>query len=589
METARAGGRNSLPRAFGLYSPRMAHARAYAPASLNAADFSAIEPHYRELLGRPISSADDLEQLILDRSDLDALVAEKAANLYIATTRSTEDKSAEAAFLGFVRDVEPKLKPISSELDKKIATSAFADALPKARYEVLLRGMRVDIELFREANIPLETQLAELDQTYNQVIGRMTVEFDGKTQTMPQMSRYLEETDRAVRERAWKAIAERRLADRDAIDDIYDRMLALRQEIARNAGFDNFRDFQHRRMKRFDYTPADCMSMHAAIEAHLVPIQRRLDRERAGDLGTSPLRPWDLAVDVKGRKPLRPFDDAQQLVDGCSRMFHAMDAELGQMFDSMKEGDCLDLESRPGKAPGGYQYQRQHSRRPFIFMNAAGMHRDLVTMVHEAGHAFHSLLSKEDPLVEYRGAPTEFAEVASMSMELLTLPYHGEFYSEDECRRALRERLERFPTIMTWIATIDAFQHWIYTNPGHTRAQRTDAWRALMKRFGNDVSWDGCENARDAQWHRQLHLFGMPFYYIEYGIAETGAIQMWLNSRRDERGALAAYRKGLALGGSRPLPELFGAAGLRLDLGSGLMAELAREVDGELSREMVAS
>jgi hypothetical protein len=198
----------------GLYSLRMAHARAYAPASLNAADFSAIEPHYRELLGRAISSADELEQLILDRSDLDSLVAEKAANLYIATTRNTEDKTAEAAFLGFVRDVEPKLKPLSSELDKKTATSAFADALPKARYEVLLRGMRVDIELFREANIPLETELAELDQKYNQIVGRMTVEFDGKTLTMPQMSRFLEETDRAIRERAWKAIADRRLADR---------------------------------------------------------------------------------------------------------------------------------------------------------------------------------------------------------------------------------------------------------------------------------------------------------------------------------------------------------------------------------------
>ncbi len=560
----------------------MATPRAYAPANLDASRFEAIEPHYRELLGRTITSADELEQLILDRSDLDALVAEKQANLYIATTRNTEDKSAEAAFLDFVRDVEPKLKPIASELDKKIATNAHADALPKARYEVLLRGMRVDIELFRETNIPLETELAELDQKYNQIVGRMTVEFDGATRTMPQMARFLEETDRNLRERAWKAIAERRLTDRDAIDEIYDKMLALRHQIARNAGFDNFRDFQHRRFKRFDYTPNDCMSMHAAIEAHLVPIQRRLDADRAREISATPLRPWDLAVDVKGRKPLRPFESAQELIDGCSRMFHAMGSGLGEMFDTMRHGDCLDLESRPGKAPGGYQYQRQHSRQPFIFMNAAGMHRDLVTMVHEAGHAFHSILSKEDPLVEYRNSPTEFAEVASMSMELLTLPYHGEFYSEDECRRALRERLEKFPTIMTWIATIDAFQHWIYTNPGHTRAQRTEAWRALMKRFGNDVSWDGCEEARDAQWQRQLHLFGMPFYYIEYGIAETGAIQMWMNARRDAAKALENYRRGLALGGSRPLPELFATAGLRFELSSALMKELATEVDREL-------
>ena len=561
----------------------MAIPRSYAPADLDATDFSKLEPHYRELLGRAVTDADALEQLILDRSDLDALVAERMADLYIATTRNTQDKSAEAAFLGFVRDVEPKLKPISSELDRKIALDPSAAALPAERYEVLLRGLRVDIELFREANIPLETELTELDQRYNQIAGRMTVEFDGQTRTMPQMARYLEETDRGVRERAWTAIAERRLADRAAIDAIYDQLLALRHQVARNAGFDNFRDFQHRRFKRFDYAPADCMTMHAAIEEHLVPIQRGLDRERAHSLGVAPLRPWDLAVDVKGRKPLRPFENAQQLVDGCSRMFHAMGGGLGEMFDTLREGDCLDLDSRAGKAPGGYQYQRQYTRRPFIFMNAAGMHRDLVTMVHEAGHAFHSLLSMTDPVLEYRGAPTEFAEVASMSMELLTLPYHGEFYGEGDQRRAMRERLEKFPTTMTWVATIDAFQHWVYTNPGHTRAQRTDAWRALMKRFGHDASWEGCEDARDAQWQRQLHLFGMPFYYIEYGIAETGAIQMWMNARRDQQGALANYRKGLSLGGSRPLPELFRAAGLRLDLSSNLMGELAREVGRELA------
>ena len=560
----------------------MAAPRPYAPANLDATDFTALEPHYRELLARAVDGADGLEQLILDRSDLDALVAECTANLYIATTRNTQDKAAEGAYLAFVRDVDPRLKPLASALDRKIATSPHADALPRARYEVLLRALRVDIELFREENIPLETELAELDQRYNQIAGRMSVDFDGQVRTMPQMGRFLEENDRALRERAWRAINDRRLQDRDEIDAIFDRMVELRHRIALNAGFPNFRDFQHRRFKRFDYTPQDCIAMHAAIERHLVPMQRRLDEQRAAQLGVSPLRPWDLGVDAHGRGPLRPFETAQQLVDGCSRMFHAMGGGLGEMFDTMRAGDCLDLESRAGKAPGGYQYQRQHSRTPFIFMNAAGMHRDLVTMVHEAGHAFHSILSKDDPLVDYRNAPTEFAEVASMSMELLTLPYHHEFYGAEECRRALRERLERFPSVMTWIATIDAFQHWIYTNPGHGRAERTEAWRGLMRRFGNDVSWDGCEEARDAAWQRQLHLFGMPFYYIEYGIAETGAIQMWIQSRRDQRQALENYRRGLALGGSRPLPELFASAGLRLDLSADLMAELAREVDREL-------
>jgi len=287
----------------------------------------------------------------------------------------------------------------------------------------------------------------------------------------------------------------------------------IRHQMGQNAGFSNFRDFQHERLQRFDYSVADCRQFHASIEEVCVPLMKDLQAERAKALGIGACTPWDLKVDLHGRPPLRPFEGADQLLHRTSKAFHRLDGHLGEMFDSMRGGGCLDLESRAGKAPGGYQYQRQRSRMPFIFMNAAGLHRDLITMVHEAGHAFHSLLCAGDPLVAYRGSPIEFAEVASMSMELLTFPQLEEFYAPADAARAKRDKLEDIVSILPWVATIDAFQHWVYEHPDHTHAQRTSAWVALHKRFGGDVDYSGHHDALEASWQRQLHLFGSPFYY----------------------------------------------------------------------------
>ncbi len=558
--------------------------RPFVPAAIDATRWEALEPLYRSLLSRTLKCERCLETLLLDRSELDAAASEAEANLYINMTRHTDDESAQAAFTAFVENVEPKLKTVSFELDRAIVSSPFAARLDQDRYGVLLRRLTVDVELFREENVALQTEVTKLDQEYSKINGAMTVEFDGKTQTVPQMARYLEETDRAVRERAWRAINERRLVDADRIDAIYDAMIGLRHRMATNAGFANFRDFQHRRYHRFDYTPQDCATFHASVEASCVPAMRELHRERSAVMGLPSLRPWDLAVDARGRPPLRPFTGAQELVDRTSAIFHRMDPELGAMFDSMRAGDCLDLESRTGKAPGGYQYQRQRSRQPFIFMNAAGLHRDVITMVHEAGHAFHSILSKDEELVDYRNSPMEFAEVASTSMELLTMPYLDAFYGPADADRARRDRLEKFPTLMPWIAQVDAFQHWVYTNPTHTREERAKTWNDLNRRFGPAADWSGLEHFTERSWQRQLHLFGVPFYYIEYGIAEVGAMQVWLRSRASERDAIAHYRKGLALGGSRPLPELFAAAGCRFDFGPAVIGELMRETSEAMKR-----
>ena len=553
------------------------------PPNLDAACWDQLAPLYAQLTSREIASAKNLEQLILDRSDLDAAAEEAQANLYIAMTCHTNDDARRGAFLKFVQDVEPNLRTTGAELDRKIVESPFAKQLDPNRYETYLRAMRQEVRLFRAENVPLQTESTTFDQEYSKICGAMSVTFDGKEQTMPQMARYAESTDRSVREESWTVVSARRLRDREEIDSIYDKLIAVRHRMGLNAGFRDYRDFQHERMLRFDYKPADCKKFHDAIEETCVPLMRDLHRQRAKALGLKTLKPWDLKVDLLGRQPLRPFADTTQLVERTSRAFHRLDAELGVMFDSMRTGSCLDLETRPGKAPGGYQYQRQQSRLPFIFMNAAGLQRDLTTMVHEAGHAFHSLLSKNDPILAYRGSPIEFAEVASMSMELLTFPQLDEFYNEEESARARRDQLEGLATLLPWVATIDAFQHWVYTNPGHTRAQRSAHWVELNSRFGGDVDWSGNEETLSSLWHRQLHLFGSPFYYVEYGIAQLGALQMWRQARRDPKAALANYKRALALGGSRPLPDLFASAGLTFDFGPETVRGLMEEVQTELS------
>jgi oligoendopeptidase F len=562
----------------------MTTATTFVPDELDASSWSTLEPLYRALLERELRCDGCLEQLLLDRSELDAAASEARANLYIRMTRYTDDEDAKRAYLAFEEEVVPALKKAGFELDRKIAGSPHRAKLDAERYGVLLRGIDADVEIFRDENVPLQTEDTKLGQEYAEKCGAMTVEFRGETHTGPQMAKYLEETDRATREEAWRLVAERRRQDHERFDEILTEMIGLRHAIAGNAGFGDYTGYAFTSKHRFDYTPADCAEFHRAAEEVCVPLRRRLNEGRRAALGVETLRPWDLAVDVKGRSPLRPFAGADELVGRTSSMFHRMEGGLGGMFDTLREGDCLDLESRVGKAPGGYQYMRDRARRPFIFMNATGLHGDLSTLVHEAGHAFHSMYCVDEPLVHYRHSPLEFAEVASMSMEMLVFPYLGEFYDEEQANRARREHLEDLVRLFPWVATIDAFQHWMYAHPEHTAAERRATWLELDDRFGSAISWDGLEPYRETSWQRQLHIFEVPFYYIEYGIAQLGAVQMWLEAREDEGAALRRYEQALSLGGSRPLPELFASAGLDFDFGPATMRRLMDAVEEELER-----
>ena len=553
----------------------------FVPDDLDGSSWIQIEPYMNDLKDRVLSCSNCLETFIHDRSALSEIISETRARLYINMTCHTDDEKIQKAWMGFVENVQPKLSEYSDILNKRIVQHPSVDELPE-RYDILIKGLKTDIEIFREENIPLQTRVTKLDTKYDEICGAQIIEFDGEKKTIPQMAIYLENTDRTIREAAWRAVTERRFQDSEKLSEIFDEMIQIRHQIATNAGFDGFQQFMFSAMHRFDYTIEDCLEFHNSIESVCQPLRHKTDAERMEALNLDNLRPWDMGVDPKGRQPLKPFNNVQNLVDGCSRIFHLMSDELGTLFDKLDANDCLDLDSRPGKAPGGYQYYLQKRRMPFIFMNAAGTQGNVETMIHEAGHAFHSFYSGHLDLIHERNAPIEFAEVASMSMELLTHSQWEEFYSKEDADRARRNHLEGIISFMPWCATIDAFQHWIYANPNHSREERAQKWLDLGKRFGAELDHSGLEEYREVSWQRQGHLFGVPFYYVDYGIAQLGALQMWQYHRNDEADALSKYKSGLSLGYTMGLADLFKASELSLSFSEKHVSNLIGEIESTL-------
>jgi len=559
--------------------------RQFVPAQIDLGSWEQIAPLF-DSLEKQFASVDSLYTLEqwLDRwSELSAALSEENSRRYISMTCQTDDPASEKCYLDFIEKIDPNLKSANFKLTKLLSASPLKKQLPAQRYSTHIRSVDNYVELFREENIPVETEIAKLSQSYQKTIGAMTVNYQGEEKTLTQMSRLLEEPERKLREEAWTLIAGRRLQDTDSLDQAFDDLRKLRAQIARNSGFENFRDYTFRNFERFDYTPADCEAFHEAVAECFVPIARELQTKRAEKMGLDKLRPWDLSVDPDNLAPLKPFTTADDFLEKADRVFARLDKGLQEEFQILVRNNLLDLENRKGKAPGGYQSTLSESRLPFIFMNAVGVQRDVETLVHEAGHAFHALATREEDLYFLRGAPIEFCEVASMSMELLTSSFLEEFYSPDEAKRARKVHLEGIIKVFPWIAQVDAFQHWIYTHPDHTVEERRAAWRKLHARFGGIEDYSGFEPALESAWHRQLHIFEYPFYYIEYGIAQLGALQVWQNYRRDPRKALADYKSGLSLGSKATLPDLFKAVGAKFDFSKSAIAPLAQFVRDELN------
>ncbi len=554
-------------------------------------EWSAIEPWYCVLEAQLENVKDraDLESWLARHGELCAAISEEGSWRHIAMTCQTDDPEREKAHLHFIENVEPHVRVREFALARKLISLPAFRALPDYEYLVLRRKVETEVALFREENVPLFTEESKMTQTYQKICGAMTAAWDGEERTLARIATTLEETDRERRRLAFDVIARRRADDRDRLDELFDELRVLREKIAANAGFDNYRDFIFRKYERFDYTPEDCEKFQRAVERCFVPIVREVQRDQEKSLGVDRLRPWDLAVDPLNRPPLKPFTEVDQLIEKTQKIFTELDPMLAADFHLMRNNDLLDLANRKGKAPGGYQSTLQEARLPFIFMNAVGQHRDVDTLLHEAGHAFHALASRDIFPIEHRHAPIEFCEVASMGMELLAMDKLDAFYSDEDHRRARLDHLKGIMAVFPWIAQVDAFQHWIYAHPGHTRSDRTRAWLDLADRFGGIADWSGYEFARESLWQRQLHIFEIPFYYIEYGIAQIGALGLWNASKSDFAGTLRKYRAALALGGSRPLPELFAAAGLAFDLSEKSLAPLAEALAKEYRRLSAAA
>lgn len=559
--------------------------RKFLPEQFEVTDWPSLEPYFKELLDRDITDKEKLEQWLKDMSELEAVVNEDACWRQIKMTCDTENKELEERFNYFHLHIQPHIQPYADKLNRKLVNSPLLASLDPAKYHTFVRNIRKSIELFREENIPLQSEIAVLQQQYGQITGAMTIAVNGKEYTLQQAGKFLEDPDRSVREEVYRKIQDRRLEDKEKLNDLYDKLLSLRNREAKNAGFENYIDYRFRELGRFDYGKKECFQFHEAVKSHILPLANRIQEEKRLKLGVPTLRPWDSEAEPAGVTPLRPFNSGKELLDksvACLKALHPFFAACIEKMDALKR---LDLDSRKGKAPGGYNCPLAETGAPFIFMNAAGQMHDVTTMLHESGHAVHSFLSHPLELSGFKEYPMEIAEVASMAMELFSMEHWDVFFSNDEdLIRAKQHQLERVITIFPWIAVIDKFQHWMYEHPAHTREERTENWMRILKEFsGNVMDFSGLEHYRANAWQRQLHLFEVPFYYIEYGIAQLGAIGLWMQFKQDPSKALENYCRALELGGTRTLPELYKAAGLDFDFSpekiKQLMAFVSHEMD----------
>ena len=560
--------------------------RRFLPNKLKVSSWDVLSPYFNQLLEREINSKTDLENWLKDRSELEAFISEDMAWRYVRMTCDTTNKELEQAYLFFVTEIEPQISPLTDKLNHKLIQSPFVNELDKEKYFIYLRGIRKEIEIFREENVPLMAEISTESQKYGAIIGSMSVEIDGKELTMQQAANFLKNPDRNKRETAFKKINEKRQAHAAELDKLFDKLISLRHQVAVNAGFDNFRDYMFAAMGRFDYTPKDCFDFHSAIQKEVMPLVKAFAEKRKKDLGLDSLGPWDMEVDTQNREALEPFTSGKDLIDKTERCFRKVDDYFAWCIETMYYMERLDLESRKGKAPGGYNYPMSETSVPFIFMNAASSTRDVETMVHEGGHAVHSFLSKDLELAAFKNCPSEVAELASMSMELLSYDGQDEFYpNKEDFNRAKEEHLEGIIKILPWIATIDKFQHWIYSNPSHTAQERKDYWLQLSKDFGTGmVDWSGYENIQAYTWQKQLHLYEVPFYYIEYGMAQLGALAVWRNYLNNKSKAIAQYKEALSLGYTKTIGEIYKTAGIEFNFTESYIKELMAFVKDELKK-----
>ena len=558
----------------------------FLPSDAILNNWESLEPYFKTLLAQDLDSVITLEKWLQNLSELEAFISEDACWRQIKMTCDTTDKSLEDSFNFFCMEIQPKIQPYADALNKKLIACPYTSELNQSTYFTYLRSVKKSIELFREENIPIQAELSVLQQQYGTIAGKMTIQFKEQEYTLQQAAQFLESPDRAIREEVYLKIQERRLQDQTSMHDLFTSLIQKRNQVAINAGFANYRDYKFQELGRFDYAKEDCYQFHEAIKLHVLPLIDKIYARKKKKLGLTTLKPWDTEAEPAGIAPLKPFTDGKDLYNKSVACFEKLNPFFADCLRKMDELKHFDLESRKGKAPGGYNCPLAESGAPFIFMNAAGQMSDVTTMVHEGGHAIHSFLAHPLSLTAFKEYPMEMAEVASMSMELFTMNHWQSFFdNEEDLNRAKEHQLERTITIFPWIAIIDKFQHWVYENPMHTIEQRTASWKNIVAEFSTDsIDYSGLDMYRAIGWQRQLHLFEVPFYYIEYGIAQLAAIGMWMQYQKNPTQALENYMNALSLGGTKTLPELYKTAGIEFNFSPNYVKKLMDFTNQELEK-----
>ena len=560
--------------------------RSFVDQDLVIEDWKSIEPYFSELLSREINSLEEFKLWLKDQSELEAIIEENAAWRYIKMTIDTKDQKLSDAYSFFVSEIQPNIAPFDDKLNRKLNETPFIKDLENdAAFAILFKKVKSAIELYREENISLFSDISTESQKFGSLSAAQTIEHKDEEITMQKAALLLKENDEELRKTIFDKIANRRRKDVETFDDLFNTLLNKRHQVAINAGFENFRDYKMIAMGRFDYSVKDCENFHSSVKSEIVPLVKIIQKKRLEKFGKTEFMPWDTSVDPDGKKPLKPFKTGQDLLNGTIKMLNEIDPYFGDCISTMEKMNHLDLESKAGKSPGGYNYPLYEIGVPFIFMNAVGSHRDLVTMVHEGGHAIHSFLSRDLELTGFKNLPSEIAELASMSMELLSMEKWGEFYpNTNDLKRAKKEQLETVITLLPWIAQVDEFQHWLYVNHNHSNQERTNKWLALCNEYGTGLTdWTGNEDILATSWQRQLHIFEVPFYYIEYGISQLGALSVWKNSLMDKPKAINDYKEALKLAYTKSIPEVYKTAGIEFNFSTKYIKDLAEFVGQQMS------
>lgn len=558
--------------------------RIFLPQDLEITSWNQLLPYFEELDKTEINDLSDLKSWLSKKSELEAVLEEDLAWRYIKMNIDTRDKKAAESFHFFIENIEPEIAPFQNKFDLKLQSLSSKNLALDEALKMIIKKASYLIKTFREKNIPIQTKLQGKSQEFGAISSEMSIEWEGKKLTLQQASVLLKENDRNVREAVYHLIQNRRLQDKDKLNDLFNELISLRHELAVNSDFENYRDYKFVDMCRFDYSKEDCVNFHKAVSEEVLPLIESFDLNRKSHLKVETLRPWDSQVDLSGKPALKPFKDADDLVKKSIECFNRVDPYFGECLYIMSEMGHLDLDSKDGKAPGGFNYPLYEIGVPFIYMNSAGTIRDMVTMMHEGGHAVHSFLSRDLPFTDYKDLTSEVAELASMSMELISMEHWDVFFSdEEELKRAKREQLEQTVDTLPWVAQIDKFQHWIYENPNHSVEEREDVWSNLMNEFNSKViDWNGLETERKYLWQKQLHLFEVPFYYIEYGMAQLGAIAIWKNYKENPEKTIQQYKNALSLGYTTSIGEIYKEAGISFDFSREYVRELMLFVKDQL-------